>query len=67
MKSDELRKLSTDELVTKCNESLVEFKKIKFALKTGNITPENINKARELRKDIARVKTILNEMKLLEG
>jgi ribosomal protein L29 len=65
MKTEELRKLSNTELIEKSNESVLEFKKVKFELKSGNITPENVNKARALKKDIARIKTVINELNLL--
>lgn len=66
MKVSEIRKLERNELVEKCNTSIEEYKKIKFALKSGGINPENVNKARELKRDIARYKTILKELALLE-
>lgn len=66
MKIDELRKLSTDELVNKSNELVNEFKKIKFSLKSGDITPEHINKSRELKKNIAQIKTIISEISLIQ-
>jgi ribosomal protein L29 len=65
MKLEELRKLSQSELTDKCNEAVKELHKVKFALKSGNIDAENVNKARTLKKDIARIKTILNELALL--
>lgn len=67
MNVSELRKLSEAELVDKCNASVVELKKVKFELKSNNINPENINKHRELKKDIAKIKTILNELKLINN
>jgi ribosomal protein L29 len=65
MKVEEIRKLTNAELVEKVNASILELKKAKFALKSGNLAPENINKARQLKKDIARMKTVLTEMKLI--
>lgn len=67
MKTAELRKLEQSELVQKCNEMIAEFKKVKFALKSGDITPDNINKSRELKKDIARLKTVLKELSLVNA
>lgn len=65
MKIEELRKLSSTELIEKCNQSVSELRKITVALKSGALSPENINKSRSLKRDIARIKTILNELKLL--
>lgn len=65
MKIDELRKLSKVELTDKVNDYVTEFKKVKFALKSGDITAENVNKSRELKTDIARMKTVLNELNLV--
>jgi ribosomal protein L29 len=67
MKTAEIRKLEKAELIQKCNELLAEYKRTKFALKSGDITPENINKARVLKKDIARAKTVLMELSLVEA
>ncbi len=65
MKPSEMRKLSATELREKCEAALVEYKKVKLALKTGEITPENVNKARNLKAEIARMKTVLKELSLI--
>ena len=59
MKTNELRKLTTEEL----NKKVTEYKEELFSLRmqkaTGMIEkPSRIN---ELRKEVARIKTILNE------
>lgn len=60
MKTSEIRKMSKDEM----NKKLVSLKSELFDLRmkqsTGNLDkPHRIN---QLRKDVARIKTILNEL-----
>ena len=60
MKTSEIRKMSKEEL----NKKLVDIKKELFDLRmkqsTGNLDkPHRIN---ALRKDVARIKTVLNEL-----
>jgi large subunit ribosomal protein L29 len=61
MKSKGLRNMSIDELMSKDKELVQELFNLKFQLHTGRL--ENTAKISCLRKDIARVKTILGEMK----
>lgn len=61
----DLRKLSKEELLERYHLAVTEFKKVSIDLKSGIITPENINKVRRLRKEIARIKTVLREIELL--
>lgn len=65
MKVNELRKLSDKDI----NEKIVASKKELFELRlkqsTGNL--EKPSKIRELRKDVARMKTILNERTMENG
>ncbi len=61
MKNNELRNLSLDELRTKDKELVQELFNLKFQLHTGRL--ENTAKLASLRKDIARIKTIMREMK----
>jgi large subunit ribosomal protein L29 len=61
MKTKSLRNISLDELISKDNELAQELFNLKFQLHTGRL--ENTAKISSLRKDIARVKTILSEMK----
>lgn len=64
-KVEDLRKLNREELVEKKNANLLELKKIKFELKSGNISAEKINRARELKLENAQISTILNELELI--
>jgi large subunit ribosomal protein L29 len=61
MKTKDIRSLGVDELRVKDNDLAQEFFNLKFQLHTGRL--ENSAKLSLLRKDIARVKTILREMK----
>ncbi len=61
MKSKDLRNMSADELRSKDKELVQELFNLKFQLHTGRL--ENTAKLSSLRKDIARVKTILRENK----
>ena len=61
MKSKGLRNMSIDELMSKDKELVQELFNLKFQLHTGRL--ENTAMISCLRKDIARVKTILGEMK----
>ena len=61
MKANELRKLSTEELVAKEKE-LKEELNLRFQLATGQLSnPQRIG---ECKKDVARVKTLLCEREL---
>ncbi|MSM41503.1 MAG: 50S ribosomal protein L29 [Geobacter sp.] len=59
MKASEFRKLDAAELNVKDKELAKELFNIKFQLHTGRL--ENTAKLAALRKDIARVKTLLRE------
>ncbi|MBI5484655.1 MAG: 50S ribosomal protein L29 [Deltaproteobacteria bacterium] len=59
MKANELRALSQDDLAGKEKELTQELFNIRFQLHTGRL--ENTAKIDAVRKDIARVKTILQE------
>jgi large subunit ribosomal protein L29 len=61
MKSKEIRHLSHDELRSKDKELEQELFNLKFQLHTGRL--ENTAKLASLRKDIARVKTLMRETK----
>ena len=61
MKPNELRKFSADELVKKQSELTQELFNLKFQLHTGRL--ENTAKLKGIRKDIARIGTILTENK----
>ena len=59
MKSDKIRNLTDEELRTQNGELADQLFKLKFQLNMGQ--NESLKKMRGLRKDIARVKTILGE------
>lgn len=59
MKANELRALSQEDLAAKEKELTQELFNIRFQLHTGRL--ENTAKIDAVRKDIARVKTILQE------
>jgi large subunit ribosomal protein L29 len=61
MKTKDIRNLSVDELGAKEKDLAQEFFNLKFQLHTGRL--ENSAKLSLLRKDIARVKTVLRELK----
>ena len=64
MKINELRELSDEELKNKISECKAELFNLRFSQATGNLEkPSRIN---ELRKLVARMKTILRERELKE-
>ena len=62
MKIEELRKLSTEELNSKIKESKEELFNLRFQQATGNL--EKPVRLRELRKQVAKMKTIIREREL---
>ena len=62
MKANEIRKLSTEEINTKINESKEELFNLRMKHATGSL--EKPSRIRELRKQVARMKTILKEREL---
>jgi len=62
MKTNEIRKLTTEEINKKIVESKEELLKLRFKQATGTL--ENPARIRELRKDVARFKTILKEREI---
>ncbi len=61
MKANELRKLSVEELVKKQGDLTQELFNLKFQLHTGRL--ENTSKLKNIRKDIARISTLITEIK----
>lgn len=59
MKSKEIRELTTEELNKKIIESKEELFNLRFQQATGNL--EKPHRVRELRKTVARLKTVLKE------
>ena len=64
MKAKELRDLKSEELIVKLNDFKSELFSLGFQLATGQL--ENTARIKMVKKDIARVKTILAERKLNE-
>ena len=62
MKPIEIRKLSTEEINKKIKESKEELFNLRMKQATGSL--ENPTRIRELRKTVARLKTILKEREL---
>ncbi len=60
MKAKDLRKLSEDELVKKREELKETLFKLRFQLTRGQLT--NTSKIKEVKRDIARINTILTEL-----
>ena len=64
MKVKEIRELTTEEIIAKIKESKEELFNLRFSQATGNLEkPSRIN---ELRKLVARMKTVLRERELGE-
>ena len=61
MKPNELRKMSAEELVKKKGDLTQELFNLKFQLHTGRL--ENTSKLKIIRKDIARISTLITEGK----
>ena len=62
MKTNEIRKLSTEEINKKIAESKEELFNLRMKQATGAL--ENPSRIRELRKTVARLKTILREREI---
>ena len=62
MKINEIRKLTTEELNKKIVDSKEELLKLRMKQATGSL--ENSARINELRKDVARCKTILREREI---
>lgn len=62
MKSKDLKALSKSDLEKKILELKTELIKINSQIKSGTV-PENPGKVKNVKKNIARIKTIFNEVK----
>lgn len=62
MKASELREMSNAELASKLDDAYHELFNLRFQRTTGQLT--NTARFREVRKDIARMNTILREREL---
>lgn len=65
MKASELRGMVSAELATKLDESYQELFNLRFQRATGKLT--NTARVGQVRKDIARMKTILRERELADA
>ena len=65
MKVNEIRNLTTEEIVAKIKEAKEELFNLRFQQATGNL--EKPSKIRDLRHQVARLKTVLRERELAEA
>ena len=65
IKMTEIRKLTTQDLNKKLEENKKELFNLKFALSTGNL--EKPHRIKELRHEVAKIKTVIRERELNEG
>ena len=65
MKVEEIRKLSNEELNTKITEAKKELFELRLKQSTGQL--EKPSRIKELRKSVARMKTIIRERELTDG
>jgi large subunit ribosomal protein L29 len=63
VQSQEIRTLSTEEIKTRLSDAEEEFFNLRVQFNIGQL--ENFNRLTELKRDIARLKTILRERELL--
>ena len=64
MKVNEIRNLTTEEIVAKIKEAKEELFNLRFQQATGNL--EKPSRIRDLRHQVARLKTVLRERELKE-
>jgi large subunit ribosomal protein L29 len=64
MKMTDIRKLTTEDLNKKLEEIKKELFNLKFSAATGNL--EKPHKIKELRHDVAKIKTVIRERELSE-
>jgi len=62
MKPDEIRKMSPEERLRRLNELRLELIKLRLQSKVGTLT--NTSRIRNIKKDIARILTIMREEEL---
>jgi large subunit ribosomal protein L29 len=62
MKKQDIRKMSADEMQGKLTDTRDELMKLRFQQVTGQLT--DTSRLRQLRRDIARMETILSELRL---
>jgi large subunit ribosomal protein L29 len=64
MKTKEIRALSAEEIKAKIADTREELMKLRFQQVTGQLT--DTSRLRTLRRDVARMESILNEFKTVE-
>ena len=64
MKIEKIREMSSPELVKELGELKTELFKLKFSLATNGL--DNPMKIKSVKKDIARINTVLTERKIAE-
>jgi len=62
MKTSDLREFNLDELMEKLNQARAEFFNLRFQLATGQL--DNPMRLRQVRKEIARIQTVIREKEL---
>jgi len=62
MKAHEIRVMTSDELVQQIDDTYEELFNLRFQFSTGQL--ENFNRLTEVKRDIARLKTIMREREL---
>lgn len=62
MKAQEVRAMTSDELAQRLGEAYEELFNLRFQFSTGQL--ENFNRLTEVKRDIARLKTIVREREL---
>jgi len=62
MKAQEIRAMTPDDLVQRLDDAYEELFNLRFQFSTGQL--ENFNRLTEVKRDIARLKTIMRERKL---
>ena len=65
MKKNKIREMSSPELEKELGELKTELFKLKFSLATNGL--DNPMKIREVKKDIAKINTVLTERKIAEA
>jgi large subunit ribosomal protein L29 len=65
MKAAEIRKMSVDETESQLTDARHELLNLRFQTITGQLT--DTSRVRAIRRDIARMETILNEKKLAQA
>ena len=62
MKAHEIRAMASDELMQELDDAYEELFNLRFQFSTGQL--ENFNRLTEVKRDIARLKTIMREREL---